>query len=156
LEGDNKISGDGLSIKANSNAGFTALGNTVNPTTNFFNANITQENSIVTTRNPNSTNTLGWDVDMFTINNPTNSVIPNDETGATLRASSSQDKYDIFFTSFDVEIIEPIVNLKKTVENLGGTDITGQGVNLGQDLYYVLEFQNVGNDDAENYTIRDV
>jgi gliding motility-associated-like protein len=156
LEGDNKISGDGLSIKANSNAGFTALGNTVNPTTNFFNANITQENSIVTTRNPNSTNTLGWDVDMFTINNPTNSVIPNDETGATLRASSSQDKYDIFFTSFDVEIIEPIVNLKKTVEDIGGNDITGQGVNLGQTLDYVLAFQNVGNDDARNYTIRDV
>jgi uncharacterized repeat protein (TIGR01451 family) len=156
LEGDNKISGDGLSLKANSNAGFTALGNTLNPTTNFFNANITQENSIVTTRNPNSTNTLGWDVDMFTINNPNNSVIPNDETGATLRASSSQDKYDIFFTSFDVEIIEPIVNLKKTVEDIGGNDITGQGVNLGQTLDYVLAFQNVGNDDARNYTIRDI
>lgn len=156
LEGDNKISGDGLSIKANSNAGFTALGNTVNPTTNFFNANITQENAIVTTRSPNSTNTLGWDVDMFTINNPINSVIPNDETGATLRASSSQDKYDIFFTSFDVEIIEPIVNLKKTVEDIGGNDITGQGVNLGQTLDYVLAFQNVGNDDARNYTIRDI
>src|SRR5690606_32302292 len=55
-----------------------------------------------------------------------------------------------------VEIIEPIVNLKKTVEDIGGNDITGQGVNLGQTLDYVLAFQNVGNDDARNYTIRDV
>ena len=109
-----------------------------------------------TNRNPNSINTLGWDVDLFTIPNPSQSVIPNSETGATLRASSSQDKYDIFFTSLDVEIIEPLMNLAKTVEDIGGNDITGQGVNLGQYLDYVLTFQNVGNDDAINYTIRDV
>src|SRR5690606_496706 len=93
---------------------------------------------------------------MFTISNPNNSVIPNNETGAVLHASSTQDKYDIFFTSFDVEIIEPIINLKKTVEITGGIDITGQGVNLGQELDYVLQFQNVGNDHATNYTIKDI
>ncbi|MBO0330890.1 T9SS type B sorting domain-containing protein [[Muricauda] lutisoli] len=156
LEGDNRISGDQLAIRADSNTSFTTLSNTANPSNNFFNSNITDEGSIVTTRNPNSVNTLGWDVDLFTIPNPSQSVIPNDETGATLRASSTQDKYDIFFTSLDVEIIEPTMNLAKTVEDIGGNDITGQGVNLGQYLDYVLTFQNVGNDDAVNYTIRDV
>ncbi len=159
LEGDNRISGDGLSIKANSKPltdPFIPLGNTVNPTNNFFNSNITIENTIVNTRSPNSINTLGWDADLFTIPNPARSVIPNNETGAVLRASSSRDKYDIFFTSFDVEIIEPKINLAKRVEDIGGTDITGQGVNLGQILDYVLTFQNVGNDDADEYTIRDV
>ena len=156
LEGDNRISGDGLSIKSNSVAVFTPLGNTINPSTNFFNANITFEDNIVTTRYPNSINTLGWDADLFTIPNPGTSVIPNDETGAVLRASSSQDKYDIFFTSFDVEIIEPKINLAKRVEDIGGNDITGLGVNLGQTLEYVLSFQNVGNDDADNYTIKDI
>lgn len=168
LEGDNRISGDRLAIRADSNAGFTTLGNTVNPTTNFFNSNITIEDNIITTRNPNSVNTLGWDVDLFTIPNPNQTVIPNSETGATLRASSTQDKYDIFFTSLDVEIIEPNIELTKTVEDIGGNDITGQGVNLGQYLDYVLSFENVGNDDATGvdpassdpfqryYTIRDV
>ncbi|MDF0706910.1 T9SS type B sorting domain-containing protein [Flagellimonas okinawensis] len=156
LEGDNRISGDQLSIRADSNGSFTTLSNTANPANNFFNSNITNEGAIVTTRNPNSTNTLGWDVDLFTIPNPNQSVIPNDETGATLRASSTQDKYDIFFTSLDVEIIEPTMNLAKTVEDIGGNDITGQGVHLGQYLDYVLTFENVGNDDAVNYTIRDV
>lgn len=156
LEGDNRISGDGLSIKSNSVAVFTPLGNTINPSTNFFNANITFEDDIVTTRIPNSINTLGWDADLFTIPNPGNLIIPNDETGAILRASSSQDKYDIFFTSFDVEIIEPKINLAKRVEDIGGIDITGQGVTLGQTLEYVLSFQNVGNDDADNYTIKDI
>ncbi|MEW2920627.1 T9SS type B sorting domain-containing protein [Muricauda sp. ANG21] len=156
LEGDNRISGDRLAIRADSNASFTTLGNTVNPTNNFFNSNITIEDNIITTRNPNSVNTLGWDVDLFTIPNPSQSVIPNSETGATLRASSTQDKYDIFFTSLDVEIIEPNMALTKTVEDIGGNDITGQGVNLGQFLDYVLSFENIGNDDAVDYTIRDV
>src|SRR5690606_6232372 len=150
------LSGDRLSIQADSNSSATYLGNTVNPSNNFFNSNITFENNIITDRNPNSVNTLGWDVDMFTIPNPGNNVIPNDETGATFRATSSQDKYDIFFTSMDVEIIEPQINLAKTVQNLSGQDITGQGVNLGQELNYVLTFKNVGNDDAIDYTIRDV
>lgn len=156
LEGDNRISGDGLSIRANSSAVFTPLGNAVNPVNNFFNSNITIDGAIINTRNPNSVNTLGWDADLFTINNPLNSVIPNGETGATLRASSSQDKYDIFFTSFDVEVIEPIMNLVKTVEDIAGNDIGGAGINLGDYLEYVLTFQNVGNDNALNYTIRDV
>ena len=156
LEGDNRITGDRLSIKADSNGSFTTLSNSANPSNNFFNSNITDQGVIQTNRNPNSVNTLGWDVDLFTIPNPSQSVIPNSETGATLRASSSQDKYDIFFTSLDVEIIEPSINLAKTVEDIGGNDITGQGVHLGQHLDYVLTFQNVGNDDATNYTIRDV
>ncbi|WP_051983452.1 T9SS type B sorting domain-containing protein [Cellulophaga lytica] len=161
LEGDNGITGDGLSIKASGRPTYTPLGTNrfgadPNKTNNFFDSNVTFENNIVTTRNPNSVNTLGWDADLFTIPNTGWSTIPNDETSAILRATSTQDKYDIFFTSFDVEIIEPQMHLAKRVEDIGGTDITGQGVNLGQVLDYVLSFQNVGNDDADNYTIRDV
>ncbi|MGJ8659795.1 MAG: beta strand repeat-containing protein, partial [Cellulophaga fucicola] len=161
LEGDNGITGDGLSIKASGRPTYTPLGTNrfgadPNKTNNFFDSNVTFENNIVTTRNPNSINTLGWDADLFTIPNTGWSTIPNDETSAILRASSAQDKYDIFFTSFDVEIIEPQMHLAKRVEDIGGIDITGQGVNLGQVLDYVLSFQNVGNDDADSYTIKDI
>ena len=51
--------------------------------------------------------------------------------------------------------LSPILFWKKG-EYPGGVDITGQGVNLGQTLDYVLTFQNIGNDDADNYTIRDI
>ncbi len=156
LEGDNKITGDGLSIKAGGLASFTALGNTTNPTNNFFNSNITINDAIVTTRNPNSINTLGWDVDLLKIANNFNAVIPNDATSAILRASSTQDKYDIFFASFDVEIIAPNIILEKRVQDIAGNDITGLGVNLGQTLDYVLSFENIGNDDADNFTIKDI
>ncbi len=65
LEGDNRIDGDQLAFKADSNGSFTTLSNSANPSNNFFNSNITNEGSIITTRNPNSVNTLGWDVDLF-------------------------------------------------------------------------------------------
>ena len=158
LEGDNRIGGDGLSI--NASGSFDPLSNALNPANNFFNSNITIDDALVTSRNPNSRNTLGWDVDLVEIDNQFNNVIPNDATSAILRATSSQDKYDIFFASFDVEIIAPNIVLEKNVFLPGGStdaeNITGQGVNLGQTLDYVLTFQNTGNDHATNFTIRDV
>ncbi|WP_291787994.1 T9SS type B sorting domain-containing protein [Maribacter sp.] len=156
LEGDNRIGGDALQINANGT--FTTLSNGENPGNNFFNSSITQFDSQYTNRNPNSINTLGWDVGLFEIPNggASNTIIPNGSTSAILRASSSQDKYDIFFTSFDVDIIAPNIVLEKRVQTPGGVDITGQGVNLGQTLDYVLTFENIGNDDGVNYTIRDV
>ncbi|RIA11114.1 gliding motility-associated-like protein [Flavobacteriaceae bacterium MAR_2010_72] len=160
LEGDNRITGDQLSIRANSNATFTNLGTNSaalpNFSNNFFDSNITFNHTIQTNRNPNSVNTLGFDVDQFDIQNPFNSVIPNDETGATLRASSTGDQYFVFLNALDVEIIEPKIILYKNVEDLAGNDIANQNVTLGQQIEYVLNFENIGNDDATNYTIRDV
>ena len=156
LEGDNRIGGDALQINANGT--FNTLSNGENPADNFFNSSISINDTQFTARNPNSTNTLGWDVDLFEIPNggAANTIIPNDATSAILRASSSQDKYDIFFTSFEVDIIAPNIVLEKRVNTPGGTDITGQGVNLGQTLDYVLTFDNIGNDNGSNFTIRDV
>ena len=156
LEGDNRITGDQLRIRAASNGGFTTLSDPVNASNNFFNSNITLGGSLVTSRNPNSVNTLGYDTDIFLLNNPLNNVLPNSETAATFRFTSNGDQYYPFFNSFNVEVIEPDIILKKRVEDIAGNDITGAGVNLGQVLDYVLSFQNQGNDDATNYVIRDV
>src|SRR5690606_21583221 len=143
------------------NTNYSNIYNSVNPQTNFFNGSVSLETDgnggvINPNRNPNSENTLGWDVDLFEIDNPGNGVIPNDETGVTLRAMSTQDKYDIFFTSFDVEIIEPDIKLSKGVYNLDEVSIQGQQVELGQYIQYTLSFDNIGNDDGTNFTIRDV
>lgn len=161
LEGDRGIEGDQLRIKADGKSSFTNISNNVNPSNNFFNGSISLESNgdggvINPNRNPNSENTLGWDVDLFEINNTNNSVIPNDETGVTLRAISTQDKYDIFFTSFDVEIIEPDMQLSKGVFDINGNDIQGQEVELGQEIQYTLSFDNIGNDNGTNFTLRDI
>ena len=156
LEGDNRITGDRMRIRAASNPGFTTISNAANPASNFFNSNISLDGVITTNRTPGSINTLGYDTDMFLLNNPLNSVIPNSETDATFRFTSSGDQYYPFFNSFNVEIIEPNIVVEKKVEDIAGNDITGAGVNLGQLLDYVLSFQNIGNDDGTNYTLRDV
>ncbi|WP_340064111.1 hypothetical protein, partial [Ascidiimonas aurantiaca] len=164
LEGDRGISNDELRIKAfgkpasggPDNDGFIRLSNAANPGTNFFNSNITIDGANVTTRNIASTNTLGFDADIFDMNNPGNSVIGNGETAATLRLITNGDGYGAFLSTFSIEIIEPEIALAKTVEDAAGNDIGGAGVTLGQEIVYVLKFQNRGNDDATNYRIRDV
>ncbi|MEM1340254.1 MAG: T9SS type B sorting domain-containing protein [Bacteroidota bacterium] len=55
-----------------------------------------------------------------------------------------------------IEVVAPEIFLGNTVEDLGGNDINGQGVNLGQTFQYVLRFQNTGDDNAINYTIRNI
>lgn len=156
LEGDRGIRNDRFFLKANSNTNFTNLSTGLNPTNNFFNSTITLNGSEVPTRTPYGTNTLGTDLDLFNLNNPTNSVLPNSESGATLRFTSTGDGYGSFLAVFAVEIIEPNIVLEKRVEDIAGNDITDGGVNLGQTLDYVLSFRNLGNDDAVNYSIRDV
>lgn len=156
LEGDFRIVGDGLSIRAASNTTFVPVGDAANPVDNFFNSNISLDGAITTNRTPASANTLGFDTDVFFMPNGGNSIIPNNETAATFRFSTDGDQFYPFFNSFNVEIIEPNIILEKRVEDIAGNDITGAGVNLGQLLDYVLSFENIGNDDAVNYTIRDV
>ncbi|WP_025616278.1 T9SS type B sorting domain-containing protein [Cellulophaga baltica] len=157
VEGDRGITGDAFQIETPLRPGFTNLSNAANSSTNFFNSNITIDGSNVTTRNIASTNTLGYDADIFQISNNGNTVIANDETSATLRLRTQGDAFGAFLVTFGVEIIEPEIILEKKVTNLAETvDLTGSGVNLGDNLKYILSFENVGNDDATSYTIRDV
>ncbi|WKB81249.1 T9SS type B sorting domain-containing protein [Cellulophaga lytica] len=55
-----------------------------------------------------------------------------------------------------VEVLAPEILLGNTVEDLSGNDINGDDVTLGQTMQYVLRFQNTGDDDATNYTIRNI
>jgi hypothetical protein len=38
------------------------------------------------------------------------------------------------------------IGLTKIVENGAGQDVGNTTINLGQDLYYKIDFQNIGND----------
>lgn len=156
LEGETSLDGDTFGIVSNSSASFTDITNAANPDDNFFNSTITDDGANVASRNVNSTNAIGFDSDVFDLNNPSNSIIDNEDTSATLRLGTDGDWFASFLVTFGVEIIEPDIVLEKKVQDIGGSDITGLGVNLGQQLDYVLSFVNTGNDDATNYTIRDI
>ncbi|MGD1947323.1 MAG: hypothetical protein ACFB0A_13915 [Croceivirga sp.] len=143
LEGDFRLEGDGLSMTSPSSPGFTPIEQGVNDEDNFFNSSISLDGNYITTRNPASLNTLGYDADVFAIDNSGNSIIDNGETSATFRFSTDSDQYYPFFNSFNVVVIEPNIVLEKRVEDIAGNDITGAGVNLGQILDYVLTFENI-------------
>lgn len=156
LEGETSLGGDTFGIISNSSSNFTDISNAANPDDNFFNSTISNDGLNVASRNINSTNAIGFDSDVFDLDNPSNSIIDNGDTSATLRLGTSGDWFASFLVTFAIEIIEPDIVLEKRVEDIAGNDITGQGVNLGQYLDYVLSFVNIGNDAAANYTIRDI
>ncbi|QQY81726.1 T9SS type B sorting domain-containing protein [Tamlana sp. s12] len=156
LEGDYSIFGDSFEFKAGSNANYTDISDGLNDASNFFNSRITEGGAYMTSRNPNSENTMGFEVKSVNIPNPNNDIIPNDETSGTFRLTSEGDGYAAFLASFAVDIIEPNIRLTKVVQDDQGNDIGGQVVNLGEQLNYVLGIENIGNDDAIDLTIRDI
>ena len=151
LEGDQPIIGDKLRING------SLMSTPDRPSNNFFNSTVTKlGGGLVTNRNPNSTNTLGFDTGIMDVPNPNKKVIGNGDTSAIIRMESSQDQYFAYFIAFAVDVIQPKIVLTKIVEDLLGNNIGDQHVNLGDQLNYVLSFQNVGNDHATELIIRDI
>ncbi|MEO0058758.1 MAG: hypothetical protein RLZZ312_405, partial [Bacteroidota bacterium] len=154
LDGDRSVVADAVSFKAASAATFSPIADAANPANDFFNSSISVAGNN-TNRNPNSLNTQGYDLDHADISNFGNSVLPNNETSGTIRISSANDGFGVFLATFATEVVEPKIQLTKTVtDNLGNP--TGTNVILGQQLNYVVGFQNIGNDNATNFTITDV
>ncbi|MCV9929657.1 T9SS type B sorting domain-containing protein [Flavobacterium sp. LS1R49] len=165
LEGDLPIPGDYLRINNTTISASNRAGTTIRAANNFFNSSVTyidQTNPLSLTnenfldRNPASKNTLGYDAGIISINNVNNTIINNGATSAVIRLGSTQDVYFYYFNAIAVDIIEPKIVLTKEVLDAAGKDIGNTPVVLGQELYYKIGFQNVGNDNADNFTIRDV
>ncbi|WP_348825618.1 SprB repeat-containing protein, partial [Flavobacterium aestuarii] len=170
LEGDNRDTGDNFRVKGTTAAltpasvwgdAFCAIRPqqtaTIKP--NFFNSSITDGDVYFLDRTPNSKNTLGYDAGVLQLANASNTVIRNNETSLNFELSTSSDWYYMFFNALAVDIIEPkIVLTKEVFDNSSPTRINmgDKDVTLGQQLNYVIGFQNKGNDPAENFTIKDV
>ncbi|MFY7710828.1 hypothetical protein ACOSQB_09405, partial [Tenacibaculum sp. MEBiC07804] len=155
LEGDTYISGDSFQVEDTSGTYNDISTTNTNPANNFFNGSITQYDNFVTTRNPDSENTLGFDIDLFDLSNPSNTVIANNQTSLDARFTTAGDVYWPFLIGMAIEIIEPDIQLVKTIDDGAGNDIAGTPVGLGSDLWYNISFQNVGTDDATNTVITD-
>ncbi|MBU3823158.1 SprB repeat-containing protein, partial [Flavobacteriaceae bacterium XHP0103] len=162
LEGDRSWAGDYLELNGTRIGATNASGTTIRPSDNFFNSSVsiidpaTNSPVLFTDRNPASSNTLGFDAGIINIPNAGNTLIDNGDTSATIRLGTNTDIYYFYFSTFAIEIIAPNIVLTKIVEDSAGNDIGGQYVNLGDELNYVIGFQNTGNDDATDLIIRDV
>ncbi len=161
LEGDLGWFGDQMLFKADGNPGFTALFDAENDVNNFFNSKITKDGAQVTDRNLNSTNTLGWDQKLLNLTdlNPGNSLIGNGETGATVRVTNNigGDHIYTFLNTFAINIIEPNLQVITSVEDTLNNPITHQSpVPLGSTVWYNIDFQNMGTDNAQNTYILNI
>ncbi|PZX95411.1 hypothetical protein DOS84_02275 [Flavobacterium aquariorum] len=157
LEGDVGLTGDTFQFRNDvpATGTFTKLFDAVNDVDNFFNATISDNGVILTNRNPASKNSMGFDIDNVVVPNANNAVIPNGASAGTLRLTTSGDGYGAFLATFAVDIIEPKIKLTKKVINTAGNDITNQIVNRGDELRYVIGFENIGSDKAKNVYIED-
>lgn len=149
LEGDRQYTGDRLRINGSSMTIPSRASN------NFFNSTMNDISGLYTSRNINSSNLLGYDSGIMNIPNPGNSIIANNATSTTVRLETSGDAYVYFLNAFSIEVIQPQINLIKVVRDLANNDVGNQTIALGQELFYELNFQNIGNDGATNFTITD-
>ncbi|TCI85251.1 T9SS type B sorting domain-containing protein [Tenacibaculum sp. M341] len=155
LEGDLNLERDRFEIEDTAGV-FQPQSNSLNPATNFFNSSITLNNAPLTDRFPASSNTLGFDADLFEISNIDNKVIDNNQTSAKIRFVTDSDSYWTFLNALAIEVIEPDIQLVKSIDDgIKGNDISGTPVGLGSDLWYNVSFQNKGTDDAINTIITD-
>ena len=155
LEGDLGLVGDHFQISTDGGSSFSDLYDAESPSNNFFNSKITENGVIVTTRNPNSTNTLGWDQKILDLTalNPGNTLISNGETGATFRVTNNVggDHIYTFLNTFAINIIEPTLQVLTSVEDTNGNPITlNSPVPLGATVWYNINFRNIGTDNAQN------
>ncbi len=164
LEGDFDLRGDRLRIRRPNNALFSLRTSPANPVNNFFDSSVSVDGQYVDRplRIPASRNTLGFDADIFDLDNqppggPNNFLIGNNQTSVEFQATSNSDRYRIFMNTFEVEIIAPELRVTKRVLDENLMDITNNNdITLDQQLFYQLTIQNVGNEDVIDATIRDV
>jgi len=123
-----------------------------NWTNNFFDSSVTLNGTNVTTRRPNSTNNIGFDLDVFEVPNPGNSIIGNNTNALNVKLRATGDVYLPIVTAISVENYEPKLEVETRVYNAAGTDITDinnpKSVNKGDVLTYQVKVKNVGKADA--------
>jgi gliding motility-associated-like protein len=115
--------------------------------------------STIHPRNPLSANTLGYDTGFLEIVNSEPEYIKNNVSNADFRLQVARGQADpifAFFAAFAVDIIDPDIDLTKIVLDDAGNNIDGDDVYLGQNLFYEITYQSVGNDNVTEFTIKDI
>lgn len=155
LDGDFEVSGSQLQLEDPTHTGnFIDLSSGHNNSTdNFFNSSITINNEHSKTRNPSGNNTLGFDMDLFNLNNVGNTLIENKQTNTTFKFTTQKDNYWPFLHALVIENISPNIQLIKTIEDDAGNDLASTSIKLGDYIWYNINFQNTGNDNALNTVI---
>ena len=147
IEGDRVLNGDSFQIRKPDNT-WQKISTPLRDQNNFFNSRISIDGSNFTDRNPASTNTLGFDASIFELSNPGNTLIQNNQTSTTLRATSGQESYGLYLVGLSIEVYEPSLGaLKFTTSPLNSTYDPGDIATLS------MSIENSGNDNIRNLEI---
>lgn len=142
-EGDAYLNGDFLTINGNT------FSNATNPANNPWNGTITNNGIHVTTKNPNYTNQMGIDIDMFDVGSGYG-ILPN-ATSVTLQFGTNADKYYPGVFTFSIKMKDPTITLDKTVTDANNNHLAEPG----EVLTYNLQGSNNGPGDANNIILTD-
>ena len=142
-EGDLGLTGDSFQLNA------TALGDAQNPADNFFNSSISLLGAQFTNKTPNYRNQLGWDVDLVIANG----ILPNNAVSATIRLSTTDDRYYPGVVTFATDLYQPLLDGSSFTKSV--VDLNGGNAAPGDLLEYTVAMTNTGQDNAINLVMRD-
>lgn len=112
LEGDSNLARDQISIFNPKKDLFLPFGSKSRSVNNFFNSSITIGNDVILSRNPNSKNTLGFDIAELPIEKELSNILANSTQDVQMQFSTRGDHYFLFFTAFQTTISEGFYNEK--------------------------------------------
>lgn len=142
-EGDANLKGDFLKINGNT------FSNATNPADNPWNGTITDNGVHVTTKNPNYTNQMGIDIDMFNVG--TGYGITANANSVQLQFGTEQDQYYPGVFTFTIRMKDPTITLDKFVSDANNNHLA----EVGEVLTYTLKGANNGPGNANDVIITD-
>ncbi|MCV6631553.1 MAG: gliding motility-associated C-terminal domain-containing protein [Flavobacteriaceae bacterium] len=145
LEGDQDIDGDALLIQRRNSNNYNALRTPNGDSNNFFSSSVTHYDQHFTNRVPASTNTLGYDVGIFDLENPNNSIIDNNQSRTRIRMTSDQESYGLYMLGMSIEEWSP--GLRELDLSF---DTSQTSYAPGELMEFELEVKNTGNDDMKD------
>ena len=141
-EGDLAKTGDTVKFDGKS------LSNPANPVSDFFNSTISNRGSLVSTKNPDYVNQLGYDADLI----EANGIIKNAATKATITMTTGGETYYPGVVTSAIELFAPDVSVVKSVVDENGGDVVA-----GDVLTYTMTVANDATalDNAINVLLKD-
>jgi uncharacterized repeat protein (TIGR01451 family) len=151
-EGDVTITGDKFEIQKLNTSNYELLNHGGNTNSNFYNSTIFTGGNA---RNPNLANNTGMDISMFTIPNPSNSVIGNGQSSTKFRYSSTGDTYIIYSICMAVDAYEPEIEGFLSTLSVNGTPATSSDLTVvpGDQIQYKVQIRNKGNEPVNNVRV---
>ena len=141
-EGDLKKTGDSVTFDGRT------LSDAANPASDFFNSTISNRGALVSTKDPDYVNQLGYDADLIAADG----IIKNGATSATITMTTGGETYYPGVVTSAIDIFAPEISVVKSVKDENGGEVVA-----GDVLTYTMVVTNSSTalDSAINVLLKD-